>query len=77
MRRPVEPTLAKLKNLLACSPPTQEDSREDEHVLREADRNGLRQIDAGTPVLEVTRKVAISGLTYYFWRNRYGQMVIG
>ena len=36
----------------------------------------LRQIDAGAPVLEVTRKLAISEATYYVWRKRYGQMAI-
>lgn len=29
----------------------------------------LRQIDAGAPVLEVTRKLGISAATYYVWRN--------
>ena len=35
----------------------------------------LRQIDAGAPVLEVTRKLGISEATYYVWRKRYGQIV--
>jgi putative transposase len=36
----------------------------------------LRQVDAGAPVLEVTRKFGISEATYYVWRKRYGQMAI-
>jgi putative transposase len=36
----------------------------------------LRQIDAGAPVLAVTRKLGISEATYYVWRKRYGQMAI-
>jgi putative transposase len=36
----------------------------------------LRQVDAGVPVLEVTRKLGISEATYYVWRKRYGQMAI-
>ena len=36
----------------------------------------LRQIDAGAPVLEVTRKLGISEATYYVWQKRYGQMAI-
>ena len=36
----------------------------------------LRQIDAGAPVLEVTRKLGISEATYDVWRKRYGQMAI-
>ena len=34
----------------------------------------LRQIDAGAPVLEVTRKLGISEATYDVWRKRYGQL---
>ena len=36
----------------------------------------LRQIDAASPVLEVTRKLGISEATYYVWRKQYGQMAI-
>ena len=36
----------------------------------------LRQVDAGAPVREVTRKFGISEATYYVWRKRYGQMAI-
>ena len=36
----------------------------------------LRHVDAGAPVLEVTRKLGISEATYYVWRKRYGQMAI-
>jgi len=36
----------------------------------------LRQIDAGAPIPEVTRKLGISEATYYLWRKRYGQMAI-
>lgn len=28
----------------------------------------LRQVEAGTPVAEVTRKLEVSGQTYYLWR---------
>lgn len=34
----------------------------------------LRQVDAGAPMPEVTRKLGISEATYYVWRIRYGQM---
>jgi putative transposase len=36
----------------------------------------LRQVDAGAPVPEVTRKLGISEATYYVWRKRYGQMAV-
>jgi putative transposase len=36
----------------------------------------LRQIDAGAPIPEVTRKLGISEATYYVWRKRHGQMAI-
>ena len=35
----------------------------------------LRQIDAGAPIPEVTRKLGISEATYYVLRKRYGQML--
>ena len=35
----------------------------------------LRQIDAGAPVLEVTRKLGISEATYYNWRKKYGGLM--
>lgn len=36
----------------------------------------MRQVDAGAPVPEVTRKLGISEATYYVWRKRYGQMAV-
>ena len=36
----------------------------------------LRQVDAGAPVPEVTRKLGISEATYDVWRKRYGQMAV-
>lgn len=36
----------------------------------------LRQVDAGAPVAEVTRKLGVSEQTYYLWRKKYGQMAI-
>lgn len=36
----------------------------------------LRQIDAGAPVLAVTRTLGISEAPYSVWRKRYGQMAI-
>jgi putative transposase len=36
----------------------------------------LRQVDAGAPIPEVTRKLGISEATDYVWRKRYGQMAI-
>ena len=36
----------------------------------------LRQVDAGAPVPEVTRKLGISEATYYVWRKTYGQMAM-
>jgi putative transposase len=36
----------------------------------------LRQIDAGAPIPEVTRKLGISEATDYVWQKRYGQMAI-
>jgi putative transposase len=42
----------------------------------EQSATALRQIDAGVPVLEVTRKLGISEATYYVWWKRYGQMAI-
>lgn len=36
----------------------------------------LRQVDAGAPIPEVTRKLGISEATYYVWLKRYGQMAV-
>jgi glycosyltransferase involved in cell wall biosynthesis len=36
----------------------------------------LRQVDAGAPIPEVTRRLGISEATYYVWRKRYGQMAV-
>ena len=36
----------------------------------------LRQIAAGAPVREVTRKLGISEATYYVWRKKYGQIAV-
>jgi len=36
----------------------------------------LRQVDAGAPVVEITRALGISEQTYYLWRKKYGQMAI-
>jgi len=36
----------------------------------------LRQVDAGAPVPEVTRKLGVSEATYYVWRKRYGQLAV-
>ena len=36
----------------------------------------LRQIDAGAPIPEVTRKLGISEATDYVWQKRSGQMAI-
>ena len=34
----------------------------------------LRQVDGGTPAIEVCRKMGISEQTFYTWRRRYGAM---
>jgi putative transposase len=31
----------------------------------------LRQVDAGTPAVQVCRKLGITETTFYRWRNRY------
>jgi len=36
----------------------------------------LRQVDAGAPVVEVTRALGVSEQTYYLWRKKYGQMAM-
>jgi putative transposase len=36
----------------------------------------LRHVDAGAPVVEVTRALGISEQTYYLWRKKYGQMAM-
>lgn len=33
-------------------------------------------MDAGAPILEVTRALGISEATYYVWRKQYGQMAL-
>ena len=37
----------------------------------------LRQVKAGAPIAEVTRKLGVSEQTYYLWRKKYGQMGVG
>ena len=32
----------------------------------------LRQVEAGTPVAEITRKLGISETTFYGWKKRFG-----
>ena len=34
----------------------------------------LRQVEAGAPLAEVTRKLGVSEKTYYLWRKKYAQM---
>jgi putative transposase len=34
----------------------------------------LRQAELGTPVAEITRKLAISEATFYVWKKRFGSL---
>lgn len=34
----------------------------------------LRQVEAGTPVAEITRKLGISEATFYVWKKRFGSL---
>jgi len=34
----------------------------------------LRQVEAGTPVVEVCRKLEITETTFYRWKKKYGGM---
>ncbi len=36
--------------------------------------DALRQVDAGTPVVEVCRKLGISEATYFRWRKQIGDL---
>ena len=37
----------------------------------------LRQVEAGAPIAEVTRRsLGVSEATYYHWRKQYGQMAV-
>jgi putative transposase len=36
----------------------------------------LRQVEAGAPIVEVTRGLGVSEATYYHWRKKYGQMAV-
>ena len=36
----------------------------------------VRQVDAGAPIPEVTRRLGISEATYDVWRKRDGQMAV-
>ena len=36
----------------------------------------LRQVVAGAPITEVTRKLGVSEQTYTLWQRRYGQMSV-
>ena len=36
----------------------------------------LRQVEAGAPILEVTRGLRVSEATYYHWRKKYGPMAV-
>jgi len=33
---------------------------------------GLRQVESGTPIEEVCRKLSISQQTFYRWRKKFG-----
>jgi putative transposase len=37
----------------------------------------LRQAEAGTPVVEVIRKLGISEQTFYRWKKKYAGMGVG
>lgn len=43
---------------------------EDEIVL------ALRQVTAGTPAVEVCRKLGITQTTFYRWRNKYDRVAV-
>ena len=34
----------------------------------------LRQADGGTPVVEVCRKLGVSGQTFYLWKRKFASM---
>ena len=34
----------------------------------------LRQAEAGTPVVEICRKLGVSEATFYRWKKRYGSL---
>lgn len=34
----------------------------------------VRQVDAGTPAVEVCRKLGITEQTFYRWRRKFGQL---
>lgn len=37
----------------------------------------LRQVELGTPVAEVVRKMGVSEQTFYRWKKQYGGMGVG
>jgi len=42
------------------------------HYTEEQIAFALRQVEQGTPVAEVTRKMGISEQTFYRWKKKYG-----
>jgi transposase-like protein len=37
----------------------------------------LRQAEAGTPVGEICRKLGVSEQTFYRWKKRFGDQIVG
>jgi putative transposase len=37
----------------------------------------LRQVKAGTPAVEICRKLGITQTTFYRWRNKYDGVAVG
>jgi putative transposase len=44
------------------------------HATEEQIAAALREADAGTPVVEICRKLGVHANTLYHWRKRYGSL---
>jgi len=73
---PENSTSQNWNDLLRCSPLTEEGGLKKSKFSEEQIATALRQVDAGAPIPEVTRRLGISEATYYVWRKRYGQMAV-
>jgi putative transposase len=61
---------ATVLELLSC----QDGQNEEIIVHRGADPYALRQVEAGTPVTDVCRKLGIAEQTFYRWKRKYAGM---
>jgi len=73
---PEKPDQPKLERFATLQPSNKGGDMKKSKFSEEQIVVALRQVDAGAPIPEVTRRLGISEATYYVWCKRYGQMAV-